>query len=105
MSWQLHQVLTPILQSMLIRFMNRELKSTLIRVCQGPECRDCGGPELRKLLLQRGIQAEKEHCQGLCAYAPIAHIDQRCISEATIKKIMSIIQRPGESEKQAATSS
>jgi len=91
-TWQLHQVLTPMLQSMLIRFMNRELKSALIRVCQVPECRECGGPELRKALQQQGLQAEREHCQGLCAYAPIAHIDKRCISEATMEKITAAIR-------------
>jgi len=77
------------------------MKTSYIRVCHGPECRECGGPELLKSLHQKGLQAEREHCQGLCAYAPVVHIGDGCIGDATIKKIM--IQQSNESEKQDVT--
>jgi len=62
-----------------------------IRVCHGPECRECGGPELLAALLEQGVNAEREHCQGLCAYAPVVHRGKRCIGDATVEKIIDAI--------------
>jgi len=73
---------------MLIRHMNREIKPVRISVCQGPECRECGGPELLNQIKKMGLYAVSQHCQGLCHFAPIVHINQRCIAEATIEQIM-----------------
>jgi NADH:ubiquinone oxidoreductase subunit E len=58
-----------------------------ISICHGPECRKSGGPELFAQLRARGITAATEHCQGLCAYAPVAHIGNRCIGDATLGQI------------------
>ncbi|MCF7820865.1 MAG: (2Fe-2S) ferredoxin domain-containing protein [Mariprofundaceae bacterium] len=64
-------------------------ETTHIEVCLGPECREHGGPELLSGLRQRGIDAERGHCRGLCIYAPVAHSNDRCIPEASIKTIAS----------------
>ncbi|HXH64462.1 MAG TPA: (2Fe-2S) ferredoxin domain-containing protein [Mariprofundaceae bacterium] len=58
-----------------------------MEVCHGPECRECGGPELLAELTGLGIAAEPGHCQGLCHYAPMALIGNRPIPEATADKI------------------
>jgi len=68
--------------------MDSEIQSVLISVCHGPECREYGGPELLKQLRKMGLHAVTEHCQGLCHFAPIAHVNQRCIAEATMEKTM-----------------
>jgi len=73
--------------------MNHEIKSVLISVCQGPECRECGGPELLNQLRDTGLHPVSQHCQGLCHFAPIVYVNQRCIAEATIEQVMNGIKR------------
>jgi len=62
--------------------------STRIEICQGPECRECGGPELLAELNMLGIAAQAGHCQGLCHEAPMARIDERAIADASADKII-----------------
>jgi len=62
-------------------------KQHVINVCQGPECREWGGPELLNQLHQQGFPALACHCQGLCHFAPIVHLNKHCIAEATMAKI------------------
>ncbi len=59
-----------------------------IEVCQGPECREWGGPELLDSLEEQGCQVQAGHCQGLCHFAPIVHIGPECIAEATLPAIL-----------------
>jgi len=68
--------------------MNSDNEAYLISICQGPECRKCGGPELLEQTLKMGLQALNGHCHGLCHFAPIVYVNQRCIAEATTEKIM-----------------
>lgn len=68
--------------------MHISTEQNIINVCQGPECREWGGPELLYQLKQRGFLTSTEHCQGLCHFAPIVHLNQRCIAEATMQKIV-----------------
>ncbi|MDT8376692.1 MAG: hypothetical protein RQ867_08160 [Mariprofundaceae bacterium] len=66
--------------------------STHIEVCLGPECREHGGQELLSGLRQKGVDAERGHCRGLCIYMPVAHVNACCIPEATCEAIMSEIE-------------
>jgi len=68
--------------------MNSSTEQNVIKICQGPECREWGGPELLYQLKQQGFLTSTEHCQGLCHFAPIVHLNQLCIAEATMKKIV-----------------
>lgn len=72
-----------------IHRMHIEREQYVINVCQGPECREYGGPELLWQLTRNDLHAEAGHCQGLCHFAPIAHIDKYCIAEASMEKIVS----------------
>jgi len=68
--------------------MDSAKEYSIISVCQGPECREWGSPKLLHQLKQQGFLTSTEHCQGLCHFAPIVHLNQRCIAEATMKKIV-----------------
>ncbi len=68
--------------------MDNWKEHNVINVCQGPECRKLGGPELLHQLNQLGFTASENHCQGLCHFAPIVHLNQHCLAEATIEKIV-----------------
>ncbi|MBL4775298.1 MAG: (2Fe-2S) ferredoxin domain-containing protein [Mariprofundus sp.] len=59
-----------------------------IEVCQGPECREYGGPELLHDLCDLGLPAVLGHCQGLCHFAPIVHINKKCFAEAKLKDVV-----------------
>lgn len=61
---------------------------TDIEICLGPECREHGGVELSALLQQCGITTERGHCRGLCIYAPVVHLNNRCIPDATREKVV-----------------
>jgi len=67
--------------------MNTGKEQDIISVCQGPECREWGGPELLRQLHQQGFPALAGHCQGLCHFAPIVHLNKHCIAEATMEKM------------------
>jgi NADH:ubiquinone oxidoreductase subunit E len=62
-----------------------------IEICLGPECRGHGGSELLSGLKQQGIEAKRGHCRGLCIYMPVAHVDSRCIPEASVEAVTSEI--------------
>jgi len=68
--------------------MDNGKEHNVINVCQGPECREWGGPELLHQLNRQGLPTSADHCQGLCHFAPIVHLNQHCIAEATIEKIV-----------------
>jgi len=65
-----------------------EQLETVIEVCHGPECREFGAVELQNELITKGYRLERDHCRGLCIYAPVAHIGDRCIPEATLERII-----------------
>ena len=56
----------------------------VIEVCQGPECGQCGGPELLAELTDLGIHAEPGPCLGLCHEAPMARINGRPLADASV---------------------
>jgi len=58
-----------------------------IEICQGPECGECGGPELLAELGMLGIAAQAGHCQGLCHEAPMALVGKRAVADASVDKI------------------
>ncbi len=62
--------------------------NSLIEVCQGPECSQCGGPELLAELNMLGIAAQAGHCQGLCHEAPMVRIGERALADACVDKII-----------------
>jgi len=68
--------------------MNAPYALETIEVCQGPECRECGGPELLHDLSEQGFPAMLGHCQGLCHFAPIVHINKQCIAEAKLSDVI-----------------
>jgi len=68
--------------------MNNGKEQNVISVCLGPECKEWGAPELLHQLRQQGFPVSTEHCQGLCHFAPIVPLNQHCIAEATMKKIV-----------------
>lgn len=64
-----------------------------IEICLGPECRNHGGPVLIAELQQQNIASERGHCRSLCHYAPIVHMDNHCIPEASFSVVISKINR------------
>ncbi len=64
-----------------------------VHICQGPECAQCGGPELLQQLTDMGIAAKPCHCQGLCHEAPVVRIGSRCLAgddfDALIRRMVS----------------
>ncbi len=61
---------------------------TAVEVCQGPECGEYGGPQLLEALRAAGYPAMAGHCRGLCHYAPVASVDDRCLGDATPEKVL-----------------
>jgi len=59
-----------------------------IRICLGPECAQCGGPELLQQLHDLDIPVKRCHCQGLCHEAPIAFIGTRCMAAADFETLI-----------------
>lgn len=67
--------------------MSRTGKKCVIEVCQGPECREFGASQLQGELAEKGYPVERDHCRGLCLYAPVVHIGELCIAEATLERV------------------
>ncbi|RMH60476.1 MAG: (2Fe-2S) ferredoxin domain-containing protein [Zetaproteobacteria bacterium] len=51
--------------------MNGNDRNPSLGVCLGPECSQCGGPELFRQLRALGAEVQRLPCQGLCHEAPV----------------------------------
>ncbi len=58
-----------------------------IEVCHGPKCSDFGSRELSKELGTLGIECSVGDCRSQCPHAPVAFIDGRMLTRATIEKL------------------
>ena len=68
--------------------MNKNKRQeTAIEVCHGPVCRDSGGATLAREFTNEGINVVAGNCRGLCTNAPVVHLDNSTIFEATSEKI------------------
>jgi len=63
------------------------IEQPIIEVCYGPECSDHGGRELAEKIQALGLKAIMGDCRNQCPHAPMALVDKRMISDATVEKI------------------
>jgi len=59
----------------------------VIEVCFGPECSDCGGRELAEELQALGLNVVEGDCRDQCPNAPLALVDNRMITFASVQKV------------------
>lgn len=63
-------------------------KESAVEICHGPECREFNAAGLLSELQTQEYRVERGHCRGLCLYAPVAHIGNHCIPEASVERIV-----------------
>jgi len=82
------RIMNPYTFAMNIKAESKPVEINRLEVCQGPECREYGGPELLHDLNALDFPAVLGHCQGLCHFAPIVHINKQCIAEAKLNDVI-----------------
>jgi len=65
---------------------------TVIEVCHGPVCSDLGSSLLTREFAEKGVNVIAGNCRGLCPKAPLVHIDNSTIFEATSEKVQTRLE-------------
>ncbi len=59
-----------------------------IEVCLGQNCNPYGGQALADALEAKGIPFTTFECRGLCAYAPVAFVDNKAKLKVTLEDVL-----------------